>query len=231
MQVTCNHCGAKNPIGRIFCMACGQRMTITNADVEKARAQARPSLWPKLLSPLIWGGVIALMVVVLWPSSPFPSTLKESDRPLVLGRVESKINALRSAATGGFDQKERFQPVELEALAWRRNVETNTPQFSVLLADDRLTLRRIDRFGPWTLLGRSWGPLTISRDAVMVADGAQLKVVGGRFGHLPLPGPAHALVSGPVMRGVTWTPRDQAVIAKLRKITIKDGEIEIEVGP
>lgn len=206
-------------------------MTITNADVEQARVEAKPSLWRRILSPLGWGLVVAVLLLVLWPSRPFPLSVSETDRPLVLSRVESKINALRSAAAGGFDQKETFLPVEVEVLAWRRNMETNSPHWSIHLAGDRLTLRRIDRYGPWVLLGRSWGPLAISRDAVMKAEGGSLRAIGGRFGHFPLPGPTHALVTGFLLRGMTWTPREQAVIAKMRRLTIKDGEIEIEVGP
>jgi hypothetical protein len=233
MRVSCNHCGAKNELGRIFCSACGKRMRITNSDVDNASAEARAFVWMSLVRPIVVLLLLGLALTALWPRRPFEVAVAESAKAELRSRVAVKVNALVTAARAGQPLTVAFSSDEASHyLQLRQNASgTNGAALSIRIAGGKLFVRNQSFWGPFKIGGKNVGPIRYTQDATCVPEGRIFKPLAGSFGHLPLPGPLRKLVTGPVADAFVLSPAEQAIEKRLIKTTIRDGTIEIAVGP
>ncbi len=233
MKVSCNHCGTQNELGRMFCMSCGKRMHITNADVDQAVAERRVFDIKTVLRPLFLLIILALMMTALWPRKPVVVALDSGLKVAVRTRLVAKINNLVSAARGKRAASAKFNSEELGVYleARRSTVATNRSPLYIRLEGSQLIVLQQSFLGPFVVGGRTVGPFHFTRELACDAVGRTFKVRTGWFGHFPLPGPLSALVVGPVTAAFLLTPAEQAIEKQLNEMTIKDGVLEFVVGP
>ena len=232
MKVSCNHCGAQNDLGRMFCMACGKRMTITREDVTTARKEERSFSLLSVLQPLIVLALLALMLSAFWPRPPFESAWTEKEKALAGPRVAARVNGLLMAARAKRTVKGSFTADELTL--YLKNRETGPAQpdtLSVHMEGSRLTVRQQAFAGPFVLGGKRIGPFRFSRDVTVEPKGRVFEPRGGGFGHLPLPGPLGKLVSGAVAQAFTLNTAEQTIEKQITQISVQDGKLEIVLGP
>jgi hypothetical protein len=225
MKVTCNHCGAKNDLGRMFCSSCGKRMQITNADVDQAAAEKKSFKPLAVLQPLLLLVLFLAVAAVIIPYKPVVAP--EGDRVAVRASVAAKYGRLVMAARARKAARETFDTAELNMfLKARQATATNQPALNLQLDGDRLVVLQ-----PVRLAALKSVPLRFSRRLVCAPDGRTLSVRIGFFGHMPLPGPLKNLVSGPIASEFVLTPSEQTIEKQLTEILIRDGKLEIAVGP
>ncbi len=232
MKVTCNHCGVKNDLGRMFCMSCGKRMQITNADVQQAVDEKKAFNPAALIKSLLFMAVVGLVVVALVPGKPSAAGV-EADRLAIRAGMAAKYGRLVLAARAKKPARESFDSAELNAFMKARQVppSTNTPALNFRLEGARLIVFQEVPLGSIHTPGGPLGPFRFSRQLACVASGRTLAVRGGAFGHLPLPGPLSKIVVSPIAAGFVLTPSEQSIEKQLTEILIRDGKLEIAVGP
>lgn len=224
MKVTCNHCAAKNDLGRMFCMSCGKRMTITNADVNEAAAEKAAFNPLTLVKPLLLTLILLAAAAALVPFRPVAPA--ESDG-LAL-RVKGKYQQLLRAATGRETARVTFDADEINMFMKMRNTGTgtNTPVFNLQLKGNHLIVLQQFLVSPANAV-----VLRFSRRSVCAGSGRALVSGMGYFGHLPLPGPLKTVVTQPMRAAFVLTPSEQTIEKRLTEILIRDGKLEIAVGP
>jgi hypothetical protein len=233
MKVTCNHCGTKNELGRIFCMSCGKRMHITNDDVSQAVQEKRAFDAMTLVRPVILLVFLSLIAVALWPRTPFVPALDAGKKAEVRAKLVAKINSLVTAARGKQEASAVFDSTELGVYleARQSTVAADRTPLTVRLEGNRMIALQQSFLGPFAVGGKTLGPFRFTRELSCEAVGKTFKVRGGSFGHLPLPGPLSALLVNPVAAAFLLTPAEQLIEKQLSEMNIQDGELELVVGP
>lgn len=231
MKVNCNHCGEKNELGRMFCLSCGKRMHITNADIAQAGKETRAFNALTLVRPVVMLLVLAVLLAAFWPQKP-ALVPAGPERNVQRTRVLTKVTGLGQAALAKRSVRVSFNAEELNLLLQnRQNLTTNDIPLTVRVEGNRLVVIQQVRLGPFPLGGKSLGPFSYTRQVSCQPEGQTLAVQGGAFGHLPLPGPLKNLVAGPVSRAFVMTAIEQSIQKKISQLTIQDGKLEIVVAP
>ncbi len=232
MKVTCNHCGAQNDLGRMFCMACGKRMTISREDVDEAKEAQQAFRLASLLKPLILLAILALILSAIWPLAPFEIALPASGQALAGARVAARVNGLLAAARARKTVKGSFTADDLMLyLKSRQNRAGQSTPISVSIAGNGLTVRQQAFLGPFQAGGKRIGPFRFTREVRVEPRGRIVVPRRGRFGHLPIPGPLVKLVSGPVAREFMLNSVEQTIEKQITQMSIQDGKLEIVLGP
>jgi hypothetical protein len=227
MKITCNHCGEKNELGRMFCMACGKRMTITNADITQAATQKKAFNAFALVKPIILVALLALVVTALIPARP--AVLTPADESRARETLKAKYGRLVLAARAKQPARESFNTAELNVyMKARLSGATNSPVLLNLQVErDRLIVLQTFQVKP---VAKAMS-LTFTRRLVCGANGRVLAVRGASFGRLPLPGPLKAFLAAPIAETFALTVAEQTVEKQLSEILIRDGKLEIAVAP
>ncbi len=233
MKVSCNHCGAKNDLGRIFCMVCGKKMSITSAHVDQAVAEKQAFDPRTLVKPVVMLVVLAVLLAAAWPQKQVVSTLSDGDKAEVRLRTVAKVNNLVSAARGKRAARGLFNDQELGVYLESRAAVSaiHSPPLQIRLDGTRMMVLQQVFFGPFAIGERTVGPFRFTRALTCEAVGRTLKIRSGQFGHFPLPGPLAGLIADPIVAAFVLTPVEQAIEKQLGGITIKDGALEFAVGP
>jgi len=232
VKVSCNHCGAQNDLGRMFCMACGKRMTITREDVAQARETERAFRPGVVLRPLLLLAVLGLILAALWPQTPFDVALPEAQRPVAVARAVSRVNGLSLAARGKRSVKAAFSADELGLyLAQRDGGPKGEPPLTVRLDRGRVTVRRQGMVGPVTLGARTVGPFRYSLDVDLVPQDRGVVLRGGRFGHLPLPGPLAIPIRDALQRAFPLNAAEREIEKQMTELVIRGDTLELVLGP
>lgn len=210
-MLTCPKCGSNNPLGRVFCSACGSRLDFTGLSSNEIVGSARPSIWRRIR----WGwvaaglGALALLLVVLacWPKS---APLGEEGTRIGGNRVTrqfSAVSKLRRGQSLGLN----FEEKDLNGyLRFEKAPKLDLESLSVELGPRRMRVRMVQ-----TLTVLDVGPIRfsprISRDVLIVPARSRLLFRKGSIGHLPLVGPFKGIAIKSVRRKLDREPEWQAL--------------------
>jgi hypothetical protein len=231
VKVSCNHCGQQNELGRMFCLSCGKRMHITNADITQAGRAARAFSPVTLVRPIVMLLVLAALLAACWPQKHLPQAAGPG-RNVQRTRVLAKVTGLGQVVLAKSEARAAFNAEEIGLfLQNRANLTTNDIPLTVRIEGDRLLVLQTMSLGPFAVGAKTVGPFRYTRQLTCRSAGRTLVVQGGAFGHLPLPGPLKNLVAKPVLKAFVPTPIEQSIQKKISQLTIQDGKLEISVAP
>jgi len=227
-MLTCPKCGSNNPLGQVFCRACGSRLDYRGTSASEIAGTMRASIWRRI--PWVWGVVAAVAIVLLlvglacWPKSV---PLGEEGTRVGAERVKNQFSAVskirrRQRLGISFTEKDLngyFRFVKVPAL--------NLDSLSVEVNERRARVRMVQ-----TLTVVDIGPIRfspqISRDVVIVPAGNRLIFRKASMGHLAFMGPFKGIVIRAVRRrlgGETeWKALEDAA-----EVTMERGKVSVLV--
>jgi len=169
-MLPCRKCGADNPLGRVFCGACGAKLDLANADREIEAARVEPQRRRERGCGITV--VVVLLVAValglaLWPNT---GELGAPGRSAGARRVDSQLRALRRVRPGT-RLGATFRESDLNGylrLSKARNLRVES--LSISIKEDRFTVRMVRRLASFSVGDLGIVP-KVSLDFVCTPDG------------------------------------------------------------
>lgn len=222
---SCEKCGADNPLGRVFCGACGSKLDLRHMTSDEVTRKYRPN-WFVLHWRHIVGTLVAVIVIMIglgmWPQGQSLGTKGTLHGG---GRVEDGLGALARLKKGqslGIEFKEgdingyfHFKKAEKMQIA----------SLSVAVSSGVCTVRVIKPFGRWDVRKVSFVP-RVSYDIVCVPVQGGLKVAKVTVGHLPAFGPVRASVLRKV-HGMLARQKEWSVLKQFDRVEMQPGVIAV----
>jgi hypothetical protein len=231
--VKCKQCGARNDVDRIFCVGCGARLDISKVLMTPTSLEERTRVrrFFGVIESLLSLAIFVALVLVLWPVAPTGKRGSPVDAQLCAQKVRGLYNAV-----------EYGQPVKVSM----SDAELNA-YFAAMLAADpeaakasgrRMAVGEINlTFSPEffvALVLANWGPVRLSyelRGWAGADDGDfRLEVLGLRWGHLPLPGPAARWMAGRMGGMFGRMERERRVLGGVRGMKLGPGWVSLQTG-
>lgn len=226
-DVTCGSCGHRNPMGRLYCMACGAKLEVTEKSVSVTGAAARRGRNVlRGLRLLITLGLLGVLVQLMRPVLPQAAVGSRADAN-VLGR---KLTSLQDAVMENRARAEQLPESEINAYLleilqrshpssrrwWGLNLQT----VQIRLAEGKALV----------LLSAGQGAWQITQEIEVAPQpgegGWTCEVAAMRIGHLPLPGGLArklAARSGKVFDGLS---REAEVLKQMNELRLRPGVME-----
>lgn len=214
--MTCPKCGTDNPLGRVFCGACGAKLDLRRVDEDLGRLQEKRSTSSRWGCLFVLVPVILLLVVIglaLWPDT---GRLGDPGESRDGRRAQVQIRALQRL-TPGSTLSATFRERDLNAyFRYYKAKRFGLASLTFDVGDGRVRTRLVRRLGVLRV-----GPLRVvsalSLDVVMEADGGAPALQGAAIGHLPLPGILGAPVAA-AAAGCLEGDRDWALVVRITEL-------------
>lgn len=225
--ITCGSCGRSNPLGRLYCMACGSKLEVTEKSVaQSGQTEARLALLGRGVRLLLTLSLLLVLIQLLRPVLPSADVGGRPDAN-ELGR---KLTVLQE---GLMERRTTSQLLpEAEVNAYVNEILRRSPAGSRNWLGLELKVLQLNLQNDLVvvLLVAEKGPLRLTQEiqAVPVRQGDRwtCETKALRMGHLPLPRALArqlAARSAGVFGGLS---REREVLERMAVIQIKDGAIE-----
>lgn len=227
-DVTCGSCGKTNPLGRLYCMKCGTKLDVSEKSVARAQLRDVSRRLPvsvRLLRMLVTGGLLAVLILVLLPTTPAGRVGSPNDA----GTMARKLTNLRD--TMREDRSAAYRISELELNAYLVAILKKSPPSSSWGFD----LQRINvALGVGelhVLLETVRGPFTLTQELRVVPvhrEGRwQFEVAGMRMGRLPLPAMLAVPLAARSAGAFDSLAREREVMERLAVFEVNTGWIQV----
>lgn len=231
IKIDCKSCGFKNDLGRVFCVQCGKRLELTNTSLEELAAR-RQIDWGRygrqlvrLLIVLVIAGVVAAF---FWRQAP--ATVQVD--PAGAQQVPYKIKAVQSALRARQAVSLSFSEAELNGYLEARAKARRVTRLTIDLKPGAFELAAWHDWAPATNVAALTNVVfPVSCSIAGGFDKGHFVVKGGRFGHVPLPGPA-GMVSLPWFR--SWFSdvfSQTGLVGSIKSVTLDDAKADLVFGP
>lgn len=226
-MVRCPKCGRDNALGRVFCTSCGSRLDVGQIAPETIARAARPSWFQRYRVEIIGLPVVVGLLAIaaaLWPQT---APLGALGTPVGGRRAQDVLQAFRDLRPG---QTLGTTPTLREAeingyFAYGIRDRMRGAQISVAITPERIRVRRVGPLFDITVQGVRIAPRW-SVEWHCVPEDGRLKVISGKIGHLPLPGPGKTLLRRSLLRSYASQPEWKALSA-VREIRLGEGTISL----
>jgi hypothetical protein len=228
MMLVCGQCGANNPLGRVFCVACGSKLNITGLGSEEVADLQKPSFLALHYRKIII--VVAALIVVLiglgaWPRTKPLGVEGTSNGGRGLDRKIKRVAKLRPERSVTLEISEKdingyFTYVKLK--------REQKGALSVSLEPGSCSARMVRSFGPWKISNVKISP-KFSFDIRCVPVRNEFAVRSASVGHLPLPGPLKFPVAG-VFKKLFAAGPERDAFEKVSEIVVEAGQVTISTG-
>lgn len=228
--VKCAVCGHENDVKRMFCIKCGYRLNPEGAIGRRAPANPRDLArgLGGIVRLVVWLAVAAALGLLFWPVTP----QGKRGTNAAARSLRAKLQTLNTAAQAGQYVVEIVSEEEangyLAALLARDAGATRSEGFRLALREINLSLQTN---GVVLLVLANWGPVSLSYELAgeprVGEKGFSLRVVRGRWGHLPLPPKAAEWVGGRVAVVFTRMAAERKVLDSLRKLELGKGRVMV----
>jgi hypothetical protein len=187
-MIKCQKCGTENPLGRVFCMRCGNKLELTALSSEVVQEKLKLSFWQKHKNKFfttILLILIILIALILWPNT---EVVGEKGVPLGRQRVEEVLKALAQTPPGQsgmatFSEKDLNTYFEL-ALVPKAKLES----FSIFIKEGFFFVRMVKPIFSISFLKIKIAPLlSFEMYCVPIKDN-QVLIRQAKVGHFPLKG-------------------------------------------
>lgn len=224
-MLTCKHCGTSNPLGRVFCGACGKRLDLSNITSQTVLSSSGSN-------PLArhWGKLVALFIVVLlgvgslafFPRiEPIGTKGSSGDASRIAGPLR-QLKTLRPGRTLGAEFSEKGINAYLDRMVRRLGVES----LSVLVGDSHFGVRLVKALEPISMGSLKFTP-RFSFDYVFVPVGPVVRARRASMGRLMLIGPLKHIAVRTL--GLLLADQDDwAAFEHVSEIKAEDGKIRIK---
>ena len=233
LYVTCPKCGRRNPLGRVFCIGCGNRLPADALAVDEVRRKAvaarlRSGL-RRWVSFAITLGVLAVLGLALWPQSEPAISVDEQH----VERFRRDMRVFHQALQRGHTGVRLVQTFAQDDLnAYLKSVQAQDQSeltTSIQLAPEGLRVRGVR---PWFTLdvgAFTWRP-RMSTDVVYRLHADGLRFDRAWFGHLRLPRTLGTPVNDHFVR-LLHARSEWVVLRHLRCVALDEASITLALEP
>jgi hypothetical protein len=227
-MLKCAKCGSENPLGLVFCSACGSKLDLRNMRLEQVERMAAPkqrvSVSRRLMQLVVL--LVALSAVAAaWPrgerigkEGSEADGKRLVDRLSVVGRLrpgQSLGITLREPEINGYLQHFKREPLALQS-------------FSVRLTPDLLEGRIVRSLGAFRVGEREFeSRISMDFSCAPAPDG--LVVTRCALGHLPLCGPLRAAAMNRVFSSMSSQAEWRTWRDVVGKVNVQDGQLTLTV--
>lgn len=226
-MIICPKCGNQNPLGRVFCGACGNKLDLNHMSSDHVATMTRKSTislaWLRFL-PLLLLPVIVMVAMALWPDTEIIGK-----KGTLLGgqRVQSALNGLANVGKGrtlGRDFTEEdingyFEFIKTPALKVRSvSIQTGEGYFRLHVVRNLTAMQ----------LGSVVIEPAVSYDLYCSPAGGMLRVLKVRMGRLGWLGPMKTSVIRKVYAMLSAQP-EWATFGNVSEIRASAGKIAVTV--
>jgi len=191
-MLTCKNCGATNPLGRVFCGACGRKLDLSGMSSNAVLKAPRSSFLARH-----WGKLVALLILVLLASAslaffPRPEPIGDRGSSTDASRLAGPLRMLTNLAAGRTLGAEFSEP-GINAYLHRKARLLGVESLSVDVRDGYFAVRMVESLQPVSLGSFKFTP-RFSYDHVFVPAGPVVRARSVWVGRLPLIGPFKSIV-------------------------------------
>jgi len=238
-MILCGKCGYDNPLGRIFCGQCGDKLDLNQiAEPESIKAGSASSARARAILFILLDAIILAIVLAglaFWPAAHEASLGSDSLSRAALGKL-TRLNSAAVTMAHEFSEKEAnvLAAGYMEGLkrSGDRNV-SGVKSIEIQLEPNAVRATAFASVGPWHFGTYTLGPfpITYSVLAVPVKEGKAVRfdVRRGAVGHLPLPGPIGKPVAGKFELIFSKASRYKNLFNKADTIELKKGAVTIGI--
>ncbi len=231
IKIECQNCGFKNDLGRVFCVQCGKRLELTNTALGDLASRREIEWGPVVrgvVTVLVVAAVAAVVALAFWRQPP-PAV--QSD-PAGVKQLTVKMTALKNALRAKQGMPLAVTEGELNGFLETRAKTRKVERITIDLKPGSFDM------AAW----HSWAPATnvaaltnlvfpVSCQISGRFQGNQLTVTGGRFGHIPLPGPLASVTAPWFKNWLDDVVAQTGMVSALKSVTIDDTKAELVFGP
>ncbi len=189
-MIVCTKCGARNPLGRVFCADCGAKLDLSNMSSQAVADMQRVSWirkhWPKLAIGGV-GLLVLFVVMALWPRS---GTIGDEGKPVGRSRATTSLGLLGQAKSGVVRNLEvEFSEGDINGyFAFGKNAQMRLRSCSVDIEQGYFRVRVVRQLAALKLGAFKWEP-QISYDLVCVPVANVVRPAKAAMGHFAMVGP------------------------------------------
>lgn len=225
-RVKCAVCGHENELKRLFCSKCGYRLNLSHITAGREGGGGVLRFLARLVRLVFLLAVVGGLGLLLWPVSPLGARGSEA----YARQMKAKMQTLSMAVDAGQFIVEIVTEEEangyLAALLQRDRNATRSQGFRLALGEINLAFKPADFV---VVILANWGPLRLSYEitgAPSVGDqGFGVRVLGARWGHLPLPGPAAEWMTGRLAGVFARMELERKVLDRLGRVELGQGRM------
>lgn len=237
-MIKCSKCGFENKLGHLYCVQCRKKLDY-NQVPEKDLVDVRPASGRamKIVVLLFLAMVVLTIGLALWPERAQVQMGTKDD----FNQARRKIALIErgvSSAPQVFTEKEInvclafiLQGVKKsEGSLWIPQVQS----VAATVRPNAVIIAVNGSWGPVALGSVNLGPLPMSYQVSGMpgkdAGVFSFMIQSGKFGHLPLPGPAGRLLVAPLLSVFQGLYKEQAFLNKLNGFELDKGQITVSVN-
>ncbi len=224
----CPQCGVENPLGRVFCPACGGRLNFARPDEENLTLEERLGIdlrkWGRRLLSLCAIGFVVCVALALWPRARL---LGEQGKTVGARRALTRMKTLANVAEGR-SLGANFAEADINAyLAHYKAKRLKLASFSVEVLEEHCKVRIVRSLGTVDFGIFEVDP-TFSYDLTCVAYEGRLYVRKASIGHLPLRGFLKKPAVSAVRRHLAGES-EARLLAEVDEIEMSKGQVSLVI--
>ncbi|MGQ9663146.1 MAG: zinc-ribbon domain-containing protein [Kiritimatiellia bacterium] len=228
-MVVCERCGTKNPLGRVFCISCGTKLSLAGMrkdEVAEIQRESRIAAHLRGFAILALVIVLLLCAVALWPNQ---KRLGASGTRVGATRVETRLRLIEQLPPGTrLGPEPALSEEDINGyLQFVVAEELKGVSASVSISKSVLRVKTIFTLGDVVL-----GPIRVtprySVEGVWLGEGGRLKLRNAVIGHLPLPLFLSSSVAQGVVRVFQRLP-EWNLFQHVKQVTLDDGKLGLTV--
>lgn len=227
--IKCMACSRMNPLGRLFCVGCGERLDTKNiVDVPLVSPAKRIT---RLVRLLVLLGLLLALLQMIRPVAPMGRQGAPDAHSLLLYQLET----LRQAVLNKRSMEMAFTEASING--YLHHLLTNSPSressgpvkaevqdVRVQLLPGQVVVVMTSSLGPFTISYETQGQPRVA------AEGFVFDVERVRIGHLPLPGPAAPWAASRLFNLFSELERERTLANAVDQITVDAGQVRVRTG-
>jgi hypothetical protein len=222
IQVKCARCGAANELNRVFCFKCGGKLNLSKIITGGQNSTTRFFFGlVRMVGSLL---ILATAGLMFWPVEPRGAPGLSADTRAMTGTLQFLQQAVQNRAVVDRVVTEAQVNGYLAEVLKQNGDALRSEGFRLGIREINVAFTREDFV---VLVLANWGPVSLSYEikAVPSVKSGRFEVVvkGARWGHLPLPEPAAAWMSGRVSGMFLRMEKELAVLNSLGRFDLGNG--------
>ncbi|MFO7871935.1 MAG: zinc ribbon domain-containing protein [Kiritimatiellia bacterium] len=225
-MITCPKCGSENPLGRVFCVSCGNKLDLSRMSSQNLAETQKVSWMQKHWRKLVLAAVVlvaGLIGIILWPRM---GTLGEEGTAVGKNRVARGIGVIERLRTGQRARLE-FSEKDINGMLRHKAEKMDLEGFSASLSNGACKVRMVKKLFTLPLVKFKW-TAHMSYEILCYPWNGELFVAKGWVGHMRLPGPLKGIAEGRI-RDVVSRTEEWKKIAGVAEMEISDDKLTVMI--